>query len=403
MTGKNTVDASAAVHQGRALQNVKLLPEVWCALDERDINSGACHAIMGITEGMAKKLGYSVRYIRSGNRTVPSDAKTVDLAVNAVWPELDDSDRENKIKRFCKSETDALLAYSKEHGAPAIIIHGEDFNEEVQQKMEQALGGSTYVSYGRPDYDVNGWGVTLHSVTKDKMAEAKKVVATENEWRKIAHPCVTVLLGNLGVAEGKELVEKLKTLFKNTKQENGEPITEATLLVTSSPRTRSESYDKLMDSITQAMIELMPGIKLHIKSHEYKEGSVKNPYLNMLAAADGIVVQGQSESMASEAAMSGAPIYYETKSFDTFIKKAEAVMGKEGASRYHRGAALEEGIPPKRWETFDSSDYYISKTVDNYREFAAREPLHSVMTQQEAHPRIASSNGEVGAGKAGGF
>jgi mitochondrial fission protein ELM1 len=72
--------------------------------------------------------------------------------------------------------------------------------------------------------------------------------------------------------------------------------TGGSLMVTASRRTDLESQDAL-----QATLNGLPTV--------FWDGTGDNPYMGMLALADGIVVTEDSVTMASEAASTGKPVF----------------------------------------------------------------------------------------------
>jgi mitochondrial fission protein ELM1 len=134
---------------------------------------------------------------------------------------------------------------------------------------------------------------SLHAVTEEKLADAKKSFAAKLD--ALPQPRIAVLLGGKSRAfdfppeTARALGRKLSGLAK----EFG-----GSLLVTPSYRTPPETFAALKDEIDQ------------VRSFIY-EGEGENPYLAFLAAADAIVVTEDSVNMVTEAAGTGRPVYVE--------------------------------------------------------------------------------------------
>lgn len=130
----------------------------------------------------------------------------------------------------------------------------------------------------------------LHAVTPDTLAAARK------EWeRQFAHlprPFITLCLGGATkrgrytAAEWRELIQRALLL-----------VGHGSLLITTSRRTPKEVFPLYA-----------PLLQVPHVLHRW-DTDKDNPYLGMLACADGIIVTGDSLSMCAEACVAGKPVF----------------------------------------------------------------------------------------------
>ena len=131
----------------------------------------------------------------------------------------------------------------------------------------------------------------LHRVTPTRLAAARRQFAPLLEG--LPRPLVAVLVGGASrrhrfdPADGASLGRSLAAMVADAG---------ASLALTASRRTPPAS----MEALTQALA----GVPLHLW-----RGAGENPYFGYLAAADAIVVTGDSVSMTSEACATGKPVY----------------------------------------------------------------------------------------------
>lgn len=131
----------------------------------------------------------------------------------------------------------------------------------------------------------------MHRVTPAKL------VAAATQWgarfAALPEPRIAVLIGGTSKhhrmtrAVAQRIGEKLQALCASTG---------GSLMVTASRRTDPESQVSL-----KAALNSVPT--------DFWDGAGENPYLGMLAMADGIVVTEDSVTMASEAASTGKPVF----------------------------------------------------------------------------------------------
>ena len=130
----------------------------------------------------------------------------------------------------------------------------------------------------------------LHAVTPDTLAAARR------EWEpKFAHlprPWITLCMGG-GTKRGQYAASDWRELIQRSVKLAGE----GSLLITTSRRTPKEAMD---------MCE--PLLQLPHVLHRW-DTDKDNPYLGMLACADGIIVTGDSLSMCAEACVAGTPVF----------------------------------------------------------------------------------------------
>ena len=130
----------------------------------------------------------------------------------------------------------------------------------------------------------------LHAVTPDTLARARAM--WEPKFAELPRPFITLCLGGAtkrgryNAAQWREVIQRSVLLAGH-----------GSLLITTSRRTPREAFD-----LCEPLLQLP-----HVL-HRW-ETDKENPYLGMLACADGIVVTGDSLSMCAEACMTGAPVF----------------------------------------------------------------------------------------------
>ena len=131
----------------------------------------------------------------------------------------------------------------------------------------------------------------LHRVTPERLAGARRQFAPL--LADLPRPLVAVLVGGASrrhrfdPADGAALGRSLAAMAADAG---------AGLALTASRRTAPRS----MEALTQALAGV---------PHHHWRGEGENPYYGYLAAADAIVVTGDSVSMTSEACATGRPVY----------------------------------------------------------------------------------------------
>lgn len=139
--------------------------------------------------------------------------------------------------------------------------------------------------------NVIGTRGALNRVTPERLAQA--AVGVQDQIRDLPHPHVAVLIGGsnnayrLAPDTMRAIAGKLAAMARDAG---------AALLVTPSRRTGSENTETLKTALRD-----VPGA--------FWDGTGENPYFGYLAAADAIVVTGDSVNMVSEACMTGKPVH----------------------------------------------------------------------------------------------
>ena len=130
----------------------------------------------------------------------------------------------------------------------------------------------------------------LHAVTPATLDAARK--AWEPQFAHLPRPWIALSLGgstkrgSYKAAEWREVIQRALQLAGG-----------GSLLITTSRRTPQEAVD-MCGPLLQAPHML----------HRWDTGK-DNPYLGMLACADGVVVTGDSLSMCAEACVTGTPVF----------------------------------------------------------------------------------------------
>ncbi len=130
----------------------------------------------------------------------------------------------------------------------------------------------------------------LHAVTPDTLNAARR--EWEPKFATLPRPYITLCMGGdtkrgrYNAAEWREVIGRAILLAGH-----------GSLLITTSRRTPKEAMDMCA-----------PMLQLPHVLHRWDTGK-DNPYLGMIACADGVVVTGDSLSMCAEACVSGKPVF----------------------------------------------------------------------------------------------
>ncbi|MFZ4540836.1 MAG: mitochondrial fission ELM1 family protein [Rickettsiales bacterium] len=141
-----------------------------------------------------------------------------------------------------------------------------------------------------PSHNVMTTLAPLHAVTPEALATARR--AWTNQLESLPRPYIMLCMGGstktgrYTASEWREVLQRSITLAGN-----------GSLLITTSRRTPKEAMDLCA-----------PLLQLPHLLHRW-DTDKDNPYLGMLACADGIVVTGDSLSMCAEACMAGVPVF----------------------------------------------------------------------------------------------
>ena len=136
-------------------------------------------------------------------------------------------------------------------------------------------------------------GAPLHRVTASGLAEAARKWAPR--LPALPRPWIAILVGGnsppyvFDAAMARDLARQANVLARRRG---------ASLLVTTSPRTRPEAAAALRDAIAKPAF-----------FHDWTPDPDANPYLGLLALADEFIVTGESMSMAAEACSTGKPVH----------------------------------------------------------------------------------------------
>ncbi|MEQ8860268.1 MAG: ELM1/GtrOC1 family putative glycosyltransferase [Pseudomonadales bacterium] len=134
--------------------------------------------------------------------------------------------------------------------------------------------------------------LTLHDLTPEFLARARE--RWMPHFAPLPRPWIGVLLGGPSgpFALGVNAAARLAAALDDLRAGRG-----GTILGTGSPRTPTAALDVLES-----------GIRKPALLHRWRPDDPDNPYLGILACADELVITGDSVSMLSEAAATGAPV-----------------------------------------------------------------------------------------------
>lgn len=265
-----------------------MAPTVWGLTDNR---AGNTAQVRGVVERLGhphhlKQIHYSAlahlpnllrgRSLRGVN-SQKSDA------LQAPWPEV--------VVTAGRRLAPAALYIKRQHPqvflvhmmSPGMAHH--DFNLLALPSHDRVLNHDNVVrTLGAP-----------HHVTPEKLKEAQ--ARCEPIFARFPGYRIGVLIGG-HTAHGKLREEDVRRLLAHI----GRIAGMASLLITTSRRTPPFAFD---------MIEAGLKDRPHY-FYQYGKTAGENPYLGILAAADMLIVTGESISMCSEACSTGKPVYVYT-------------------------------------------------------------------------------------------
>lgn len=130
----------------------------------------------------------------------------------------------------------------------------------------------------------------LHAVTPSMLAAAR--AEWEPQFAHLPRPFITLCMGG-NTSRGRYSAYQWRELIQRAALLAGH----GSLLITTSRRTPKEAMDLCV-----------PLLQMPHRLHRWNTDK-DNPYLGMLACADGIIVTGDSLSMCAEACASGKPVF----------------------------------------------------------------------------------------------
>lgn len=230
---------------------------------------------------------------------------------------------------------DVLIASGRQSIAPSLAAKrssgGRSFTVQIQDPQ---ISPRHFDALAVPEHDRMA-GPTilttlgaLHRVTPQRLAA--EADAFGNAFESLPHPRIAVLVGgNNGVftLDGPQM-EVLAAQLRLLAQKTG-----GGLMVTPSRRTGAAN-----EAVLARALEGLPAVLY--------DGQGPNPYFAMLAAADIVVVTGDSVSMVSEACSTGKPVYVvDLKGGSAKFTAFHAALRARGHARAFHGT-LEDGWQP---------------------------------------------------------
>ena len=220
---------------------------------------------------------------------------------------------------------------------PDLVISCGVRNEPVCRWIRERSGGhSRYVHVGRPWASLDAFDLvvttpqyrvprrdnvvnnllTLHSVSPDKLEQAR--AEWEQAFVDLPRPrCAVIAGGDSGpFTLGPRAAARLGRQASQLVREHG-----GSVLVSTSSRTSEEAIDALR-----------AGIDAPVFFYRWQPDDPDNPYFGILAAADRLIVTGDSIAMLSEACATGKPV----QMFDLGGMRSD----DEGPRDFRLGASL---------------------------------------------------------------
>lgn len=240
----------------------------------------------------------------------------------------------------------SLLEQAMQQGAPSILIgvdtmpdwKGHGFHAPLRLKA-------------RPYMDQYGAGPCLHPLTFDQLERAKDTSFTGK----------TLLLL---MANPTWLADQLDARMRALQQQLIDWNIQ-TLLCLSSPRTNPLLWQSFRE-------ELQPRLSHSAITQQWADWQAHptqtNPYIEWLARADAIMIWGSSRSMAAEALMTKAPVFYqadEHESQQRFMQEAHA-LSPEMPRRIFSAFDAVSSLPHAQFTPYDVSMIYVEQAVQQF-------------------------------------
>ncbi len=234
---------------------------------------GDMHGLVGIADVVAQKLNGIVHHVSV--KTL-HNAYPADLPAGAYQKFVDDHGRPDILFTLGKSNFPKAL-----HDKSIFVI--SEINEKLTEK-----------------YAANS-PLVAHHITADLLnAEGLKF---REKHPHIQHPILAVM-----VASDYNINGFTDSLMKICENDN-----KATIFICTSPRTSHDDFKRMKQAIMAKLYATRRAYDIVVESfHLNRECYFKgyyNPYLGLLREADHIVVCGQSQSMVSEALMTGKSVH----------------------------------------------------------------------------------------------
>ena len=206
------------------------------------------------------------------------------------------------------------MAIKKASGGKTFAIHIQDpqtnlkhFDLIIVPEHDRLRGENVWTTRG-----------SLHRISAAKLAQTPP----DARFASLPHPLVAVLVGGSTKRQNvpAESFADFAKMLRSMAAKNN-----ASLAITPSRRTGKDNEEILRSTLADTSFWIW-------------DGAGENPYFAMLAAADAIIVTGDSVSMVTEATATGKPVYiyefYKDKKFQPLF----ATLYRDGIAKPFTGA-----------------------------------------------------------------
>ncbi len=348
-------------------------PELWYYIQTPlQLKSGVGNSFFGYAYKIAQKLGAQMRVIAPDGELY-QEARRIYKDYDVSFARMDDP------------ESMAALGASP----PVVLCGGLERNQmRVWMQLKNALWPRQSVEVpifaDRPD-DSNG--PAAHRITFDMLDKARVDKGLDNN----DYPEPRLLVELASPDQG-SLLRAIKAIDQVVARHPA-----CSIMVSTSPRTANAPPVSLTAFFKnmQGVIDDARAEGKHVAYSQYNFGEsvihdapclpekeavvaargevrarVKNPYVTMLAHADAVVILGDSWSMASEAAMTGKPVYYEAyENRDEFHYNAHQRLGAEETQRYRPLSELGDFdvAATPTYTPCDATEYFVDDFLRGYQ------------------------------------
>ncbi|WP_435640034.1 ELM1/GtrOC1 family putative glycosyltransferase [Micavibrio aeruginosavorus] len=254
------------------------IARVWAYIGDNDPTRGECHGSIGLAQRVAEKLN--------------GQMLCVDQAM------LDS----------CFVHTDSIVRQfhilGERHGHPDIVIGWMTLPEYFTQSPKPTI--LIPESLGAMRFNLFSGGILRdlppHHLSADRLAAAQTEFLERHPG--IATPLTAIFTTDLWLSA--DAIEHVSTMIWNGSI-NG------TIYLCPSRRTDDAAYDHLRQIFESAAAKPKSGIPATIIAPTWNDiQSGYNPYNGLVAAADNVIMLGESDSILSECITNGRPVYNDT-------------------------------------------------------------------------------------------
>ncbi len=322
-------------------------PEIWVTA-KHDVSSGTWNGLEGIAKNLSRRLGLEARIL--GRDEVSETGKKLTKEIFDRMEALFGGggfmmNEELSIGGYEVGDLSSFLSW-REIGIPAIVITDKSSHciNGIRQLRDSMFEGksfpeATYVSPKLSFLNFHGYGeagkswIVPHNLDKEELTTEAEKLKTRLQLGNT--PLISIFVGEPEDETVSDFINRLDGIVR------AHP--EAKFLVSSSPRTKGESFNDIVSSLKSFV-----GDSSRIECFDFNtDNRADNPYKGAIVLSRNVIIVSQSHNMVSERLFTGqtAHVFYDGG-------------GYEDSPNY--GQYIENGYVVNLRET--DSDELVSKT-----------------------------------------